>query len=439
MEPIYRVKRVENPHDIEARVVGSKSITNRALLLAAMTDGPVQLNNVLFSEDSRVFMQAMVDLGFETSIDEPARVVKIKGCNGMVPAYRRNVSDSKDEITASVYVGSAGTAARFLTAFLGLSEGKYRVDASEQMKKRPMKELLVALEELGSVIVYEGEPYHFPFVIGMGEMQAKEVSINIDKSSQFLSALLIIAPLLREDLQICIEGSHGMSYVDMTLAMMEQFGADVPKIGSDSVIDIPMGVSYHRTEYDIEPDLSAACYFYAMGAILGVKSQVKGVYQDSLQGDLAFLSVLEKMGCTAKPQADGILLKPSKDGLLGGSFDLSSFSDQALTLAAIAPFAKTPVAIRNVAHIRLQECDRIEAIIFNLNRLGIDASEENGTITIHPGKVHGNRIETYSDHRVAMSFTLCGLLSEDPVVISNPMCCKKTFETYFDCLEAFVY
>ena len=402
---LYPVRPVTNPHEIHAQVPGSKSITNRALLLAAMADGKTCLHSVLFSDDSRVFMQALLDLGFEVDIDETNACVTITGLGGRIPKE-----------CGEVYVGSAGTAARFLTAFLGLSIGRYRMTCSEQMQKRPMKELLCALEEIGARIEYEQEPYHFPFTIGMGSLRTNSTTVCIDKSSQFLSALLIAKPLLPPSFEIHITGTHGMKYVEITEKMIADF---------------------HTGDYIIEPDVSAACYFYAMGAILGQKSIVADVHFDSMQGDLAFLHVLEKMGCQLRETEEGIELIPGKQ-LHGGSFDFSEFSDQALTMAAIAVFADSDVRIEGVDHIRMQECDRINAILFNLKEMGIEAAESDGVITIHPSKPHAAQIQTFDDHRVAMAFTMPGLII-DGIIIENPMCCRKTFENYFECLEQDLY
>lgn len=413
MNQIYQVKKIVNPKEIHAEVPGSKSITNRALLLAAMAEGTTKINGVLFSDDSRVFMKALKDLGFPIDIDENQKSVTITGFGGALP---QNLCADKAEEPTEIYVGSAGTAARFLTAFLGLSKGRFRITSSEQMKKRPMKELLIALEEIGSEIQYEEEIYHFPLVIGFDKLKSHSTRVNIEKSSQFLSALLIVSKLLPKDFDIQIEGTHGMKYVSMTKQMISDFAPGV---------------------YEVEPDLSAACYFYAMGAVLGVQAQVKGVHFDTLQGDIQFLKVLEKMGCSLEEHLQGIVLYPPKDGLEGGCFDLSAFSDQALTLAAIAPFAKAPVSITGIGHIRFQECDRIKAICANLFALGVKVEEKDGDILIHPGVIHGADIETYEDHRVAMSFTIPGLMTEG-VKILNPMCCRKTFENYFECVERFV-
>lgn len=436
---IYKVKKVTEPHDICVSVPGSKSITNRSLLLAALADGTSVLEGVLFSDDSRHFLKALEDLEFAVTVDETNARVTVEGHDGQIPCATEEAigQASLENPIASVYVGSAGTAARFLTAFLGLSRGYFRLDASEQMKKRPMKELLVALEEIGAQIHYEEEEYHFPFVIGCPAWKKQKVAVDVDKSSQFLSALLISSVLAPTDFKIQVLGQHGMAYVDMTVVMMEQFGVSVQRDDRGRFV-IAAGGHYHAMEYQIEPDMSAACYFWAMSPLLGVKSQVKHVHFGCLQGDIRFLEVLKDMGCDLEEQPDGIVVLPPKKQMLGGWFDLSSFSDQALTLAAIAPYASSKVTIANVGHIRMQECDRIEAILHNLQSMGITAKEDNGTIEIMPGKTTSASISTYEDHRVAMAFSLCGLVT-DGICIENPACCRKTFENFFDVLEEALY
>lgn len=423
---IYEIRKVEIPHDIITEVPGSKSVTNRALLIAAMAQGTSVIEGVLFSDDSRHFMQALYDLGFPIHIDEENATVTIEGNGGEIPNEE-----------AEVYVGSAGTAARFLTAFLGLSKGRYRMTCSEQMKKRPMKELLVALEEMGSVIEYEEEPYCFPFTIGSFECKKSKITIDVDKSSQFLSALLISLVVLPQNFMIKVSGNHGMSYVNMTMRMMQQFGVAVERTitgayrrKNDSV--------YISREYKIEPDVSAACYFYALSPLLRVNVKVKDVHMECLQGDIKFLKVLVRMGCKLDDEEDGVLLMPPKNKFIGGSFDLSSFSDQALTLAAIAPFASSKVCIMNVGHIRHQECNRIDAIIKNLAKMGIAAVEQGNNVFILPGQPTPCEIETFDDHRVAMAFALVGTVV-DGIVIQNPSCTRKTFENYFDVLKNSVY
>lgn len=410
---------------MEINVPGSKSITNRALLLATLAEGTSTLRGVLFSDDSRHFLKCVQDLGFETEVDEAARVVRVRGLGGAIP--RSN---------ADLYVGSAGTAARFLTAFLGLSEGTYHMDASEQMRRRPMAPLLHSLEELGCEIRYDAdaEEGHFPFTLRGHGFGKEEIAVNIDHSSQFLSALLIVSCLCEKDFTTHIEGTHGMAYIEITLKMMKQFGVCAERL-SESAFLTGAGQRYQALTYQIEPDVSAACYFYAMSPLLNRSVRVNGVYFDSLQGDVAFIRLLEKMGCKAEDTPQGILLAPPTDGIFHGiTCDMSACSDQAITLAAIAPFADGPTTITGIGHIRFQESDRIAAIAAELSKMGIKCEEREDSITIYPGNPMPATVETYEDHRMAMGFSLTGLRSRG-IVIANPDCCRKTFENYFEVLE----
>lgn len=412
--------------NLRISVPGSKSITNRALLLAALSDGnrETTLDGILLSDDSRHFIHCLRDLGFLTFLQEEIQRIKIGGCDGRLPRQ-----------SAEIYVGSAGTAARFLTAMLGLAGGSYRLDASAQMRRRPMKPLLTALESLGCTVSYEEEEGHFPFTLSSEGLSGGEVTVNIDDSSQFLSALMMASVLTHRDFTIHIEGSHGFSYVEMTAEMMRRFGAQIIR-EDERTFRIPAFGSYRSGHYMIEPDVSAACYFYAMAAISGGRALVYDVHRDSLQGDIAFLDLLCRMGCRCVEMREGILLTGPEDGCLHGvDADMHAFSDQALTLAAIAPFADSPVTIRGISHIRLQECDRIEAILENLRRMGIKAeSSEEDVLTIFPGAPKSAEIETFGDHRVAMSFAVTGTRTPG-ITILDPLCCRKTFEGYFDLLD----
>lgn len=419
MKPIVQL----NNKKISVSVPGSKSITNRALLLATMANGKSDLKGVLFSDDSRHFLKCVETLGFDTVANEDAKEVLVTGLGGPTP---------KEE--GSIYVGSAGTAARFLSAYLGASKGVFSVDASEQMRRRPMKPLLEALEDIGAKITCTEEDGHFPMEISSQGITNYDVTVNIDKSSQFLSALLIAAPLAKEDMHIHVEGSHGMAYVEMTVKMMEQFGVRVLR-PSEKEFVIPSGQSYEAKAYQIEPDASAASYFWAMAAVLGISVTVPHLHFDSLQGDVEFARILEKMGCKVMDDAEGITVTGPANGKLKGiTVDMHACSDQAITLAAIAPFADAPVKITGISHIRLQESDRIAAMIRNLKKMGIEATELEDGVCIVPGKVKPAEIETFDDHRLAMGFAVTGLRA-DGITILDPMCCRKTFENYFEVLE----
>lgn len=435
-EEIYEVKTsrtIEKEAKIQVAVPGSKSITNRALLLAAMAQGESTLQGCLTSEDAYHFLQCLKELGFfvqEVSDGTLGSNVTITGFGGRTPKKY-----------AEIYVGSAGTAARFLVAMLAFSDGEYLVDASEQMRKRPMQPLIEALRSAGAVVTCTEKEGHFPLrICGAGDKERipERISVNIDKSSQFLSALLIAAGTLHKKIEIVAEGSHGLSYVNLTMQMMQDFGVSAKVEHKEGRMHyfFAGNEGYQSRQYAIEPDMSAAAYFYAAAALLGVKLSVYGVTSHMLQGDTAFLHVLEQMGCSLE-ETDTLWLTGAANGRLSGGFsvDMSAFSDQALTLAAIAPFADAPITITGIEHIRLQECDRMQAIVHNMNTLNIVTEEGRDMLTIYPGRPQGGLIETYEDHRVAMAFALVGLRCEH-VQIQNPSCCKKTFAEYFEVFES---
>ena len=305
-----------------------------------------------------------------------------------------------------------------------------------------MDPLLSSLAELGCEVRCEGEDGHFPFTLTAHGFGQDHISIDIGHSSQFLSALLIASTLSSEDFTIQVEGTHGMAYIEMTQKMMEQFGVCVERPTPDQ-FRISAGQHYKALDYQIEPDVSAACYFYAMVPLLGIPVCVEHVHFESLQGDVEFLRILEKMGCTAQDTEKGVLLLPPSalsgagtqtPAFHGITVDMSSCSDQAITLAAIAPFADSPSCITGIGHIRFQESDRIHAICTELTRMGIRCEETQDSITIYPGTPKPCTVATYDDHRMAMGFALTGLRTEG-IVIDDPGCCRKTFENYFEVLD----
>lgn len=431
----YLVRKIDKPVNWQVEVPGSKSMTNRALLMAALTEGRVELEGVLFSDDSRYFLSSLQSLGFELCVDEKGKRVSVTGCNGNIP---------KKE--SEIYVGSAGTAARFLTAMLGLSDGMYTIQASEQMKKRPMKPLFDLLEGLGAKITYLGQDGFLPVRIrgcrwADGNTQKEDtiaerlyLELDISKSTQFLSAMLLVSPMVKQglDIHITSEKTDG-SYIRITRKMLEEAGVMVAFDGKNYCV--PAGASYGKLHYQIEPDVSAACYFYGAAAITGGSALVKNVHSNNSQGDMRFLEVLRQMGCKVEEEEEGIRVTgPTVGDLKGIVINMNDFSDQALTLAAIAPYANSKVRITGIGHIRLQESDRLHAMAAELGKTGICCAEEQSAITIFPGQPRAAVIETYEDHRVAMAFSLLGLRT-DGIVIDNPRCCKKTFEEYFEILD----
>ena len=419
----YKMKPFVGKPIIEVTVPGSKSITNRALLLAALSEGKSVLKGVLFSDDSRVFMEALKTLGYEIDVNEKEAKVTIVGHGTQIPKQ-----------TADVYVGSAGTAARFLTAMLALSGGHYHVTSSKQMQARPMRPLLEALECLGAKFQFLEDEYCFPFeILGREESsEKKKVPLNIDASSQFLSALLLNGVFSKTGFDVVLTGKRdAKAYVKISMKMMEEFGVSMRQKSENEYEILPSG-HYTAREYQIEPDVSAACYFYAAAALTGGYCLVKNVRRTSMQGDMKFLDVLKQLGCTVTEEREGISVTGPAEGEYDGvDVDMNDFSDQTMTLAAIAPFAKTPTIIRNIEHIRYQESDRIEAVANELNSLCIDIKKGRDRIEILPGKVKPGVVKTYSDHRMAMAFALIGL-KVDGIIIDDYECCAKTFENYFE-------
>lgn len=423
----YKVNKMTHAINCEVEVPGSKSITNRALLMAALSDGDCSLNGVLFSDDSRHFLTSLIALGYVVEANEVDKSVLIHGHGGKLPKRQGTIN-----------VGSAGTAARFLTAMLALSDGEYTIQASEQMKKRPMLPLFEALTTMGAEFTFLEEEGHLPVQVkgaaSNGRTPATEVAIDISESTQFLSALMMVAPMLEHGLKIHITSKKtDGSYIRITSKMMHQFGCNVVHEGS--LYEIGADQKYVSQTYQIEPDVSAACYFFAAAALTGGRILVKNVHASSMQGDMKFLTVLQQMGCKVSDEGSGIqVVGPDLGRYQGVDIDMNDFSDQSMTLAALAPFAQTDTYIRNIGHIRLQESDRIHAIATELTRLGIEVKEEQDAILIHPGTIKPAVVQTYNDHRMAMSFALIGLRA-DGVIIDDYECCKKTFENYFEVLQ----
>lgn len=421
----YHVKKLNSIKEINVQVPGSKSITNRALLLAALSSYRCHLHGVLFSDDSRAFLDSLKRLGFEVEADEKIKDVIIQGMGGKIPNPH-----------ASIHVRSAGTAARFLTVMLALAGGEYELSASEQMCRRPMQPLLDILKKANVKFTFKKEEGHFPFIMKSQSVVLSEVSVDTGISSQFASALLMSGVLLKDGLKLILSGDRAEgSYIKMTIAMMRQFGIDVVKEGN--ICQVPHTDSFGLREYQIEPDVSGACYFYAMAPLLKTDVIVKNVHSNSLQGDIKFLNVLQDMGCILTQEEEGVQIKGSGlQSYQGIDISMKDFSDQTMTMAVLAPFAEGPTLIRNIGHIRFQESDRIKAILTELSGMGIDCEEvpQADGIRIMPGTIKESEVETYEDHRMAMAFTLIGLRT-GKITIKNPECCKKTFENYFDLIE----
>jgi 3-phosphoshikimate 1-carboxyvinyltransferase len=417
-----QITPISHPLAATVRVPGSKSLTNRALLIAALANGTTRLTDALFSDDTLLFANTLQSLGFDVTLDTANSEMTITGLGGNIPSSK-----------AELFVGDSGTAARFLSAFLTLGHGEYVLDGDSRMRERPIGDLVCALRELGAVI--QTSPSGCPPVkISASGLQGGRAALKGDISSQFLSALLMIAPYAKEPVEVEVTtGLNSKPYVDMTLAMLCDFGVQIERTGYERFL-VGTGCYQARRTYAIESDASAASYFFAAPAICGGTVRVADISRHSIQGDIAFLDVLQQMGCVIAEGPDWIeVTGPS--ALRGLDVDLRDIPDTAQTLAAIAPFASTSTRIRGVASARLKETDRIAAVCTELTRLGVPVEEHADGMTVHPcDMIHPAGIQTYNDHRMAMAFSLIGLRVPG-VTIENPACVAKTFPNFFEVLE----
>jgi len=425
------IKPITHPLNATVRVSGSKSLTNRALLIAALADGTTRITNALFSDDSKYFAKALQTLGFDIQLDEANHEMTVTGLGGKIPANK-----------AELFIGNAGTAARFLSAFLTLGSGEYILDGEPRMRERPIGDLVDALHQLGVEIdslsarerdgVREICPPVEIFAKGLLGGKTK-IAGNI--SSQFLSALLMVAPYAQSPIEIELTTDlNSKPYVDMTISIMKDFGVEVERNGYQSFTVRPSLYSLVST-YSIESDASAAAYFFAAPAICGGTIRVENISRKSKQGDIAFLDVLRQMGCNIE-ETDNSILVTRYSSLVGIDVDMRDISDTAQTLAAVAPFASSPTRIRGIASARVKETDRVHATCTELQRLGVQVEEREDGMTIYPCRTFQPvNIQTYNDHRMAMAFSLIGLRF-DGVTIENPACVSKTFPNYFEVLES---
>ncbi|HET9590016.1 MAG TPA: 3-phosphoshikimate 1-carboxyvinyltransferase [Anaerolineales bacterium] len=422
---------ISHPLSATVRVPGSKSLTNRALLISSLAVGKTRLTNALFSDDSRYFAGALQALGFDVELDEPNCEMTVSGLGGRIPARKAELS-----------IGNAGTAARFLTAMLSLGNGEYILDGDSRMRERPIGDLVAALARLGASLEAASSNYP-PVKIKASGLQGGRTCIAGDTSSQFLSALLMVAPYAAFPVEIEVTSDlNSKPYVDMTIAIMKDFGIEVERNGYQSFSAPLATYQLQSTDpkslislYPIESDASAASYFFAAPAICGGAVQVEQISRNSRQGDLAFLDVLAQMGCMVK-EHDGQIQVTGARSLTGVDADMRDIPDTAQTLAAIAPFASTPTRIRGIASARLKETDRVQATCTELARLGVRVEEHEDGMTIYPcEKFAPVTVQTYNDHRMAMAFSLIGLRVPG-VRIENPACVSKTFPGYFGVLES---
>jgi len=395
-------------------VPGSKSVTARALFLAAAADGTTVLRRPLLSDDTDGFAEGLTRLGYDVRRGEQEWRITGRPQGPAAPE-------------AEVYCRDAATAARFLPALAAAGHGTYRFDASAQMRRRPVAPLTGALRSLGVDLTHEDADGHLPLTVVADGIKGGAIDLDASLSSQFLTALLLTGPLTAEGLRIRVTGIVSVPYVEITLAMMRRFGVTVAREGDTFVV--PPG-GYTATDYPIEPDASTASYFFAAAALTGRSATVPGLGAGALQGDLQFVEVLRGMGADVEIGADSTTVTGT--GRLSGiTVAMRDISDTMPTLAAIAPFADGPVRIEDVYNTRVKECDRLEACAVNLRRQGITVETGRDWIEIHPGTPAPVEIACHADHRIAMSFAVAGLRTPG-TTFDDPGCVKKTFPGFHE-------
>ncbi len=418
---VLRIAPLEAPPDATIRVPGSKSITNRALPCAALAHGRSQLVGVGFGEDTEAMLDSLQRLGAKMQIERRDASVTLDG-GSLTPGL------------AEIDVRQSGTTARFLTAIVAFGGADVRIDGDPQMRRRPMLDLVEVLRELGVEVRSEGADGTLPLLLrpsaGTGPHR---VELRGDTSSQFLSGLLMSGPLHPRGLEIEITTELvSRPYVELTVAVMHAFGVAVSNSAPDR-FHVEAGQRYSPRTYGIEPDASSASYFWAAAAITGGRVRIEGLGPGSLQGDARFVDLLERMGATVERCEDSIAVEgPTR--LRGLEADLRDLSDTAMTLAAIAPFASEPTRVTGIGFIREKESDRIANVVSGLRLAGVDATEEPDGFLVRPGRPHAARLDAHDDHRLAMAFSLLGLLTPG-IEIVGPACVRKTYPGYFDDLE----
>jgi 3-phosphoshikimate 1-carboxyvinyltransferase len=418
---------LDRPPSATIRVPGSKSLTNRALVLAALSTRvePCRLLGVLQSEDTEVMVTCLQALGFKVQpdwqADPPTIRVEPISTDWIIPAP-----------TADLFTANSGTTMRFLTAVVSLGQGRFRLDGSERMRQRPLGDLLEALRQLGAHVWTEEGNDCPPVVISTTGWSNPRVHVRGQVSSQFLSGLMLAAPFATQDTGFIFdEDAVSRPYLDMTEAVLREWGLVVLFQQNSRIIRITGQQTTEVRSYTIPPDASAASYFYAAAAISGGRVTVAGLGRDCLQGDIRFVDLLADMGCSVQGQEE---ITVQGGPLRGIDVDMNGFSDTVMTLAAVACFAEGPTTIRNVGHIRHKETDRLRAIATELCRVGAEVEEFADGLKITPRPLHRATVETYNDHRMAMSLALLGL-GVPGIVLKDPGCVAKTYPHFFEDLE----
>ena len=427
--PALAVEPIDHPVDATLTVPGSKSLTNRALVCASLASGTSTIDDALVADDSLAMRTALTALGAGIDHDPDTGRLTVTGTGGALRAG-----------PAALDMRLSGTTSRFLLPVVALGRGTYRVDGAAPLRARPMGPVLDGIRALGAEVHGAGEPGHLPVdVLAPGGLEGGEVAVAGDTSSQFLSGLLLAAPCTRTGVRLTVTTQLvSRPYIGLTASVMGAFGAtvreDTPATGAGPVFAVDPG-GYRAASYQVEPDASTASYLLAAAAVVGGRVTITGLGAGSDQGDARFADLLGEMGARVErtPTSTTVEGTGTLRGL--GDVDMADMPDMAQTLAAVAVFADRPTRVTGVELIRWHETDRIAAVVAELRRVGIEADEERAGFTVHPGTPHPARVETYDDHRMAMSFAVVGLRSPG-IEIADPGCVGKTFPGFWDALDA---
>ena len=413
-QTLIEIKPVQN---LQATVSlpGSKSYTNRALLIAGLADGECRLEKPLVSDDTKYMIRALKAFGISVQEEKEAFIVSGRGGKLSTPEE-------------DIFIGNAGTTMRFLTTFSALVPGKTRLDGDERMRQRPLADLLHCLTQMGVKAVSANGNGCPPIDIAGGEVPGGEVQLAGDKSSQYLTSILLSAPYFKNDTCIHIQGDlTSKSYADITLDIMKTFGVSVIN-ESYQRFKVKAGDRYNAQTYQVESDWSSASYFLAAAAVTGGEVTLTDINPHSVQGDAQFTSVLEKMGCRVEKKSNTLQIKGNP--LKGITINMNNMPDAVQTLAVTALFAEGETVIQGIGNLRIKETDRILALANELTRLGAEVETGEDCLVIRPGDYRGAEIETYDDHRMAMSFAVAGLKIPG-IRIKNPTCVEKSFPDFF--------
>lgn len=408
---------------------GSKSLSNRALLLAALAKGTTVVKNLLDSDDISHMLNALKLLGVEYQLNADKTECTVQGIGG--------VFECEDKGVLELFLGNAGTAMRPLCAALAISKGQFILTGEPRMKERPIEHLVDSLDQLGADIAYQEETGYPPLLISGKALSGGDITIDGTISSQFLTAVLMIAPLLQSDTRITVTGDLvSKPYIHLTLDIIAKFGVNIVNNDYKS-FEIKGGQSYQSPgSFLVEGDASSASYFTAAAAIKGGTVRVTGIGKTSVQGDVQFAQVLEQMGADIAIEDEYV--EVTRGTLKGVDVDLNHIPDAAMTIAVVALFAEGPTTIRNIYNWRVKETDRLAAMATELRKVGAEVVEGEDYIKVTPpAQLQQAEIDTYNDHRIAMCFSLVAL-SDTPVTINDPKCTYKTFPGYFEALNQLV-